>query len=431
MKQIRSSAKLTPMFGINLTGLLNSREINVIRCSSRCLLFASLVALAACRLEAADLNLFGTNMPPLDFHGFVSQGFLATTKYNYLGDNTKDGSFKFTEAGLNVSMNPFPRTHITVQGFLYGVGDYGKYQPFLDYASIDYTFNDYIGVRGGRIRRPAGIYNDIQDVDLARTFVLLPQGVYNATFRDLTCSLDGGELFGNVPLSKAGALSYEAYAGYVTITTDDGVANLINNSLNGGKTTSFEPLLVTGYQFWWSTPVEGLRFGAAFDYGFNLDYGFQVPTGAPPPFPAMISLSAKGATIVQQYSAEYLWKNWTFQAEYCNSQDSQDTTSPAGTTHSFGSNYSWYGSTAYRFNKWLEVGGYYGEYYASGAHAVAADGYQKDLALSFRFDPKPWWVLKVEGHYIRGTALLDDNANNPVRNDDDWFMLMVKTTFSF
>src|ERR1700722_7094800 len=149
------------------------------------LLLALSVALMAGPLEAADVHLFGTNMPPLDFHGFLSQGFLATTKYNYLGDDTKDGSFKFTEAGLNVSMNPFARTRITAQGFLYGVGDYGKYQPFLDYASIDYTFNDYIGVRGGRIRRPAGIYNDIQDVDLARTFVLLPQGVYNATFRDL------------------------------------------------------------------------------------------------------------------------------------------------------------------------------------------------------------------------------------------------------
>ena len=55
------------------------------------MLLASPVALMVCRLQAADLNLLGTNMPPLDFHGFVSQGFLATTKYNYLGNDTKDG----------------------------------------------------------------------------------------------------------------------------------------------------------------------------------------------------------------------------------------------------------------------------------------------------------------------------------------------------
>jgi hypothetical protein len=40
-------------------------------------------------------------------------------------------------------------------------------------------------------------------------------------------------------------------------------------------------------------------------------------------------------------------------------------------------------------------------------------------------------VAKLEGHYIRGTALLDDNADNPVRNDNGWFMLMLKTTVSF
>src|SRR5471032_2564521 len=150
---------------------------NIISRFAQGLLLVSSAALTVSRLEAADVNLFGTNMPPLEFHGFVSQGFLATTRYNYLGDNTKGGSFQFTEAGLNVSMNPFPRVRITAQGFLYDVGDFGKYQPFLDYASVEYVFNDYIGLRAGRIRCPRGIYNDIQDVDLARTFVLLPQGI--------------------------------------------------------------------------------------------------------------------------------------------------------------------------------------------------------------------------------------------------------------
>ena len=78
-----------------------------------------------------------------------------------------------------------------------------------------------------------------------------------------------------------------------------------------------------------------------------------------------------------------------------------------------------------------EVGGYYTEFYTSDTVPAASDAYQKDLALSFRFDPKPWWLFKVEGHYIRGTGLLDDNADNPVRNGSGWFMLMVKTTFSF
>lgn len=403
----------------------------IIRQLTRSLPLALPVVLAACQLEAAELNPLGTNMPPFDFHGFVSQGFLDTTKYNYLADNTRNGSFEYMEVGLNTSLNPFPRTRITAQGFLYDVGQAGNYQPFLDYASVEYTFNDYIGLRAGRIRKPGGIYNDIQDVDLARTYVLLPQGIYDARWRDFTTSVDGGEFFGNIPLSKAGSLSYEAYAGFINIGTDSGVANFINNNLPGGKVTSFDQAAEVGSQLWWNTPVDGLRFGAAFGYLFNFNYDITEPTGAPPPFPSSIPLRAQSSLPVQQYSAEYLWKNWTFQAEYYNIQVSQDTTSPFGTTHSFVIQQAWYGGAAYRFNKWLEVGGYYTEFYTDAPVTAPSDSSQKDLALSFRFDPKPWWIFKVEGHYIRGTGLLDDNANNPVRNDDGWFMLALKTTFSF
>src|SRR3954466_8799332 len=99
-------------------------KINIIRQLTRSLLLTSLLAPTVCRLRAVDLNL-GTNLPPLTFHGFVSQGFLASTKYNYLDSDSKNGSFRFTEAGLNVSMNPFPRTHSTAQGFLFDVGHVG------------------------------------------------------------------------------------------------------------------------------------------------------------------------------------------------------------------------------------------------------------------------------------------------------------------
>ncbi len=408
-------------------------KINAIaRQFTRGLLLVSLAALPVWRVEAAELNLLGTNMPSLDFHGFVSQGFLATTKYNYLGNDTKAGSFKFTEAGLNVSLNPFPRTRITAQGFLYDMGEAGKYQPFLDYASVEYTFNDYLGLRAGRIRRPQGIYNDIQDVDLARTFVLLPQGIYDARYRDFSASLDGGAVFGNLPLGKVGALSYEEYAGYIDgIGTDSGVAKEINNSLPGGKVTSFQPMLATGSQIWWNTPVDGLRFGAAFAYVFDFSYAGTVATGLMVPAPTSVSLDTSGPFLLQEYSGEYLWENWTFQAEYYDIQVTQNAVSPAGTTHSFDTEYAWYGAAAYRFNKWLEVGGYYTEFYVNESATTGSDTSQKDAALSFRFDPLPWWVFKVEGHYIRGTALLDDNADNPVRNDNGWFMIMVKTTLSF
>lgn len=96
-------------------------------------------------------------------------------------------------------------------------------------------------------------------------------------------------------------------------------------------------------------------------------------------------------------------------------------------THSF----SWYASAAYRFNKWFEAGGYYTENYDNLSHTDDSSMYQKDIDLTLRFDPKDWWTFKIEGHYIRGTGLLQDNADNPVQNGNGWWMLDLKTTFSF
>lgn len=395
------------------------------------LLLISSLTLTVGRLEAADLNL-GTNLPPVSFHGFVSQGFLASTKYNYLDGDSKNGSFQFFEAGLNASMDPFPRTHITAQAFMFDVGNIGKYEPALDYASIEYTFNDYLGLRGGRIRRPQGIYNQVVDVDLARTSILLPQGLYDARNRDFYASLDGGEFFGSVPLRKAGSLSYEAYVGYSSPSPKGGIGQAIHNSLPpGSHINDLSSPLTVGEQIWWNTPLDGMRAGVAWQHAFNFKTDLTVNLPPPPFGPGPIKTHGDDDVDVAQLSLDYAWKRWTFQTEYQRLWLSAKAGSPGFVSD------GWYAGAAYRFNKWFEAGTYYTEYYGNvrdrdgSTLAVPSDAYQKDLALSLRFDPTSWWILKVEGHYIHGTGLLNDNAANPARNDDGWFMLALKTTVSF
>jgi hypothetical protein len=413
---------------------------NIIRRLTQSLLLASSVALTVCRLEAVDVNLFGTNMPPVDFHGFVSQGFLATSKYNYLGGDTKAGSLGFTEAGLNVSMNPLPRTHITAQGFLFDVGNVGQYDPVLDYALVDYNFSDAFGIRAGRILRPEGIYNTIQSIDLARTWILLPQGMYDARWRDFDGSLDGGSIYGDIGLSKVGDLSYELYAGMIDVAANGGVSRELQNLFNNPPVTSFTGMkndaAVYGGQLWWNTPVDGLRAGIAGFISRGLSYGYRVN----PPFGPGAITGFNDANPQIHGSLEYLWKNWTFQAEYKyvdnNIHGEVGGNLAPNSSINIGSD-TWYVGAAYRFNKWLEIGSYYTEDYFDVSNrdghgtAVPSDSYQKDVAISLRFDPKPWWIIKAEAHYIRGTALLQDSADNPVRNGDGWFMLALKTTFSF
>ena len=394
------------------------------------LLLVLLAATGADSVEAADWSLFGPNGPAIEFHGFASQGFIGTTDYNYLGDS-KNGSFEFTEFGLNAAFNPFPRTRIMAQAFSYDVGDAGRYDAVLDYALAEYTFNDYFGIRAGRIRRPQGIYNDIQDVDLARTFILLPQGVYDARYRDFFVSLDGVDLFGTLPLKQAGSLAYELYTGVVRPSLDGGLALQVRNSLPiTGRLDEIRSPTIFGGQLWWSTPIDGLRLGASGGFVPGFDYTFTVEGPAGP-----IRLDEKSDVVILQYSAEYLWKAWTFQNEYEFQNSDSDTPGVPDE-----SSFSWYVSAEYRFNKWIAAGTYYTESYnesfkpggaGTGATNYPSDANQRDAAVAVRFDLTDWWLFKVEGHYLRGTDLLEDNASNPIRHDNPWWMLDLKTTVSF
>ena len=416
-------------------------KINSKTNTHKVLLTAAIGAATACGVSAYEvpLSFFGTNMPPLTFHGFASQGFLYSSDDNYLANDTKNGSFQFSEVGLNVSMNPFPHTRIAAQGFDFDVGNVGQYDPFLDYALVEYTFNDEIGIRAGRIRRPSGIYNDIQDIDLARTFVLLPQGMYDSRWRDWSAGLDGTEMFGDVSLHKAGSLSYAAYAGMVNMQENGGVARYAADA-NGISVYTMDDTPTFGAQVWYNTPVNGLRVGANVtymgDFGFTAGYPTEVPVAPDVSVPGNVNIHDVGNVLFQQYSLEYLWRNWTFQAEYYTYKftgwshinvnvPAINAIIPQPSAAGGDNPDTWYAAVSHRFNKHVELGTYY---------TMWKDGSlkQNDAALCLRLDLKDWWIFKIEGHYIKGTGLLRDGADNPhVDNNSGWFMLAVKTTLSF
>jgi hypothetical protein len=389
------------------------------------LLLTPLAAITAGPLEAADLNLLGSNGPPVDFHGFASQGFLASTSYNYLGDTTR-GSFKFTEAGLNATVDPLPRTRISAQAFTFDVGQAGDYDVVLDYAQVQYTFAEWLGVRAGRIRRPEGIFNEVQDLDMAYPWVVVPQGVCNSRWRDMYLSVDGGELFGTIPMKTAGSLSYELYYGFQRPQLDGGFAIQKENLPPDLKVAWINSPLLGGGQLWWNAPWNGLRAGVA----LNVDQDLT--------FVNVEGRRSDGSPFTQRYSLEYFWKSWTFQAEYFTSRVLyQNTGGGAPDSVKLIDPDGWFASATYRFNKWFETGAYYTEYYPDkhdrngAALAVHSDGYQKDAALALEFDAASWWTFKIEGHHINGTGQLFDNTDNPARGGNGWWMLGVKTTLSF
>jgi hypothetical protein len=59
---------------------------------------------------------------------------------------------------------------------------------------------------------------------------------------------------------------------------------------------------------------------------------------------------------------------------------------------------------------------------------------QLDGALTVRFDVNANWLIKLEGHYVHGTAALSPSLNRdqPLRSlQPDWALFAVKTTAYF
>ncbi|HEY0710229.1 MAG TPA: hypothetical protein VGG33_25685, partial [Polyangia bacterium] len=206
-----------------------------------------------------------TEALPLEFHGFVSQGFLKSTGNNYLAQS-KRGSWEFAEVGINFTKTLSDRLRAGIQLFARDVGDIGNYDARVDWFYLDYRFADWLGLRAGRTKLPFGLYNEVSDIDSARVPVLMPQSIYSLRSRDYLLAQTGAELYGLVSLGGLGALEYRIYGGTM-------FADIANTS----STLRIERLdipYLNGARLMWEAPLPGLRLGASLQT-LELDYQFS------------------------------------------------------------------------------------------------------------------------------------------------------------
>jgi hypothetical protein len=60
-----------------------------------------------------------------------------------------------------------------------------------DWACADYRWRNGLGFRAGIIRQAHGLYNETREIDMLRTAILLPEGVYAENTRDFFSRLQG------------------------------------------------------------------------------------------------------------------------------------------------------------------------------------------------------------------------------------------------
>lgn len=347
-------------------------------------------------------------------HGFVSQGALLTSDNNYLA-HTEHGSLEFTEAGINFTKPLDDRLTVGVQLFARDLGPTGNYSAKFDWLDLDYHWKDWLGLRAGRVKIPFGLYNDTSDIDAVQPVALLPQSVYSITNRNLLLAQTGVELYGYLPLGDAGALDYTGYLGTLYLTLADSAAVHFT-----GVTVPY----VTGGRVMWETPLEGLRVGAsALDGEIDATYMLN----------AAPALGGMDATLVQQNylgSIEYANNGFLLAAEYGRSH----SRSTAGGATAKVILEAMYGMASYHWRPWLQTTAYYSLSYPNVDNRSGRANHQHDAALDLRFDITSHWLVKLEGHAMRGTAALSSDLNYGIAPADlvnVWYLLAAKTTVYF
>lgn len=401
----------------------------------RCALVAALVQWFWSSSGSAQEEPLVARGTPVDVHGFVSQGFIWTAKNEYLA-KSKRGSAELSEAAINFTHSPLENLRLGFQLFAHELGPIGNYRPQLDWYYLDYRVVDWFCVRLGRMKIPFGLYNEVNDIDVARVPILLPQSIYQVDHREFLFAQTGGELYGDVRLGAAGALEYHAYGG--TLSSD-----LPTPPPPGVFATDLGIPYLYGARLSWLSPLDGLlaAFSAQatrFDVNYSFDPALQaalegamfLPPGVTYPTPIKFRVRRWVASV--QYAAN----DWDLSAEYSRwianflTRFSAPRLLPPHTV-----NERYFVMASYRVNPWFTPGIYYSALYDNVQDRDARGRYQHDLAFTIRSDLNPNWIFKLEGHIIRGTAALDNRDLNGGADREDleqaWGMLLAKTTAYF
>lgn len=359
------------------------------------------------------------SLSKLETHGFVSQGYIRTSDNNYLARSASSrGSFEFTEVGINFTQPLGEHLRTGIQLFARDLGPLGNYDIKADWFYLDYRWTDALGLRAGRIKLPFGLYNEINDIDSARVPILLPQSTYPVRNRDFLLAQTGAEVYGRLLAGSAGALDYRAYGGtiFLEVTSPPGspvqVQDLSVPYLFGGR------LL-------WETPLDGLRVGGSVQ---KLRLDTTILQGGMP-------LLAKIPAVLWVASLEYAPGDLSLAAEYGRWHVSSTSSSPEDPQlNTSVDSERGYLMAALRLNDWFEPGAYYSLLFPDVRQRKGTAAQQHDAALTLRFDLDVHWLLKLEGHYLVGTADLDPTLNDGVQRADlvrSWGAFLVKTTAYF
>jgi len=383
---------------------------------------------------------FAVDYNELEIHGFISQGFLKSSQNSFLGDS-KEGTFQFNETGFNIALHLTDEIRFGLQFFSRNLGFYDDNDLKNDWAFFDYSCNDWLGFRVGKIKMPFGLYNRQRDADTLRTSVLLPQSVYPEGIRNFVMSFQGSSAYGSYTVGYIGDIDYEIFIGTKDIKSDilfvQNVFQTIEYNLKSegfdysttAQNIDYSDININiphmeGCMLMWNTPVSGSRIGVSYLQG-NVDLKSQG-----------IKANIKIDKIIV-LSAEYEIGELTLMAEYLNAKMKLELPPSLKTDLKME---GWYaGASLPMWDRW-RIGASYGEYYPNAddkkgdvfknAGLEKYYAWQKDTTTSIRYDVNQYMIIKFETHFMNGTGLCN-LANNLKKMKKSWVLYTAKVSLSF
>lgn len=365
-------------------------------------------------------------------HGFLTQGYTHTSDNRFYGDS-EDGSFEFTEIGINGSYRAMPSLLLAGQLLSRRAGDLYDGSPTIDYALLDWNAinspQQSIGLRLGRIKNPLGFYNDTRDVAFTRPSNFLPRQVYFDNVRNLVLAADGAQAYGRW-FGEHGNWGLVLGAGRSNIDENVEISFLGRDWAGEIDSDSLLSLARLEYE----TPGSGWRLALSGATGrLEFEPGAGDPLGA-----GDIDFLYWIASV--QYNAE----RWSLTAEYM--EEPVDYRGfgplrPDGRLDVQG--YYLQGSYLLRDNVELLLRyteGFTDKHDRDGKEQSAATGglipphnfYQKDWVLGLRWDVTPSLMLRAEYQWSDGTWGLARRENpNAAATVEDWEMFSVQAAYRF
>jgi hypothetical protein len=235
-------------------------------------------------------------------------------------------------------------------------------------------------------------------------FALLPQSVYPILSRNSFLSSLGGQAYGVLPLGeKGGKVEYAGWAGVSLIASDDGYLielkdvgiNLPNGSINPS----------VGGSMHWKTPLAGLTVGAS-DVRYSTSSTNPVTSG-----------TLSGTTVSKPFNkyntfVRYEHARIMVAGEFTRLPVMSDLTFTNGPTiPGHKDDRGWYGMATYKISDKLSAG-FYRSQLINHAAVLGPGRFSKDWTVSARYDFNPFVYAKAEQHFVDGTAIGYDTANN-------------------